>query len=106
MQLLERVPPLSSAKGGDHLLRRLQLEDSTLAPYFAYLEDRILPESETEAWELVLSRSQYEIVDGILYHVEKDKTLRVVPPVAERRELFEEVHSGQFGGHLKDAKIS
>ena len=58
-----------------------------------------------EARELVLSRSQYEIVDGILYHVEKDKTLRVVPPVAERRELFEEVHSGQFGGHLRDAKI-
>ena len=31
--------PLSSAKGGDHSLRQLQREDSTLAPYFAYLED-------------------------------------------------------------------
>ena len=97
--------PLSSAKGGDHSLRQLQREDSTLALYFSYLEDQILPENETEARELVLSRSQYEILDGILYHLEKDKTLRVVPPVAKRRELFDGVRSGQFGGHLRDAKM-
>ena len=97
--------PLPSAKGGDRSLRQLQREDSTLAPYFSYVEDQILPENEMEAQELVLSRSQYEIVDGILYRLEKNKTLRVIPPVAKRRELFDGVHSGQFGGHLRDAKM-
>ena len=52
------------------------------------------------ARELVLSRSQFEVIDGILYHVEKDKTLHVIPPECVRRKLFDEAHSGQFGGHL------
>ena len=82
------------------MLRQLQREDSTLAPYFSYLKDQIFPENETDAQVLVLSQSQYDIVDGILHDVEKDKTLRVVSPVARRRELFEEVHSGQLEGTL------
>ena len=104
-QVVAAVEAQSSAKGGDRSLKELQREDLTLMPYFSYLEDRILPGDETEARELVLSRNQYEIVDGILHRVEKDKTLRVIPPVAKRRQLFDEVHSGKFGGHLRDAKI-
>ena len=50
-----------------------------LVPYFSYLEERILPEDETEAQELVLGQNQYEIVDGILHHVEKDKTQSYSP---------------------------
>ena len=97
--------PQSSAKGGDRPLETLQREDPMLIPYFTYLEDGILPENEAAAQELVLSRRQFEVMDGILYHVEKDKTLRVVPPKSSQRKLFDEAHSGKFGGHLRDTKM-
>ena len=37
-------------------------------------------EDEKKARELALTQTQYEIVDDILYHVEGDKTLRVILP--------------------------
>ena len=56
-----------------------------------------LPEDERKARELVLNKTQFEIKDGFLYHLERDKTLRVVPP--------SDVHNGIFGAHLRSAKI-
>jgi len=38
-----------------------------------------LLEDEKKARKLVLGKSQFEVKDGVLYHVEKNKTLRVVP---------------------------
>ncbi len=37
--------------------------------------------------------------------MESDKTLRIVPPESLSLHLWEEVHSGIFGGHLRDAKV-
>ena len=54
---------------------RGELEDTTLAPYFAYLEKGVLAENETVARELALTKSQFQVGDGVLHHVEKDKTL-------------------------------
>ena len=76
--------PLSSSKGRDLSLSDLQRCDRTLAPYFSYLEDGILPE-EVEARELVLNKSQYTVIDDNLYYVEKDKTLKVIPPLTYRK---------------------
>ena len=45
------------------------------------------------------------MIDDALYHVEKDKTLRIVLPSQDRRELFESPHGGVFGGHLGSAKM-
>ena len=45
------------------------------------------------------------VVDGVLFHVEKDRTLQVVPPVSQRKKLFDDAHSGLFGGHLREAKM-
>ena len=97
--------PQSSAKGEDRSLGSLQRDDPKLIPHFLYLEDGILPDNESEARELVVSRDSFEVIDGILYHVEKDKTLRIIPPESLRRMLFDEAHGGQFGGHLRDAKM-
>ena len=94
--------PLPSSKGGDQSLSNLQRLDCTLAPYFSYLED---PDEDADTRELLLSKDQYTVIDGILYYVERDKTLKVVPPLTHRRKLLDEVHSGKFGGHLRDAKI-
>ena len=40
-------------------------------------------------------------MDDVLYHVEADKTLRVIPPEKDREKLFH----GAFGAHLRDAKV-
>ena len=38
--------------------------------------------------------------DGVLYQLESDKTLRLIPPEEDRRKLFDEAHSGVMGGSL------
>jgi hypothetical protein len=70
-----------------------------------YLETGALPMEERKARELVFPRQQYVLLEGVLDFVVKDQTLRIIPPGGDRRQLFEEVHSGVFGGHLRDAKI-
>ena len=45
------------------------------------------------------------MIDGVLYHVERDKTLRVIPPMSYRKMLFEEAHRGQFGAHLGSSRV-
>ena len=68
-------------------------------------ETGVLPEDEKFAKSLALTQSQYSLEDDILYHVEADSTLRVVPPSSKREALFKQAHGGKFGGHLRDAKV-
>ena len=98
-------PSWSVAKGGEPTLPELQREDPQLMEIIRYLQDGILPDDDKEARELALTKSQYELVDGVLYHVENDKTLRIVPPTTHRKKLFDEVHSGLLSGHLREAKM-
>ena len=44
-----------------------------------YLQAGTMAEESKKAHELILTQSQYEVVDGELYHVEADKTLRDNP---------------------------
>ncbi len=69
------------------------------------METGTLPEEAKKARELVLSQSQYKLVDGVLYRVEADKTLRIIPPSSDRKRIFGNAHSGAFGGHLREVKI-
>ena len=82
-----------------------QDDDPSLLVIKRYLLAKDLPSDEKVARELVLSGPQFEIIDNILYHVETDKTLRVIPTTDQREKLFEDVHSGLFGGHLRSAKV-
>ena len=66
----------------------------------------ILLENEKKARELVLGRSLYQVVNGVLYHMESNRALYVIPPACDREQLFQEVHSGVFGAHMNDAKNS
>ena len=52
-----------------------------------------------------MTQAQYEIIDGILYHIESDKTLCIVLPSNERKLIFDEAHSGVLGAHLWETKI-
>ena len=40
-----------------------------------YLLTNQLPDQEERARELVVNKTQYEVVDGMLYHIKADKTL-------------------------------
>ena len=119
----ESKQPVVQAKDGEGKISHLTAEDDTssnssiysLAEYQdvdpelkllkEYLQTGKLPEDERKAKEFVLSKTQFEIQDRVLYHLEKDKTLRVVVPTDSRKELFNDVHSGVFGAHLRSAKI-
>ena len=86
-------------------LSERQKADLTLSCIIRYLEDEVLPDDDKKARELILSRSQYALLDGVLYKVEKDNSLRIFVPECDREELFKEAHKGVFGGHLREAKI-
>ena len=76
-----------------------QRRDEELAVLIKYLETGILPQDEGLARTLVLSSSQYALEDDVLYKVEQDSTLRVIPPRDQRENLFNSAHGGVFGAH-------
>ena len=86
-------------------IQEYQYQDPALRKIIEYLKEGELPDSTKEARELVLSKQLFELVDDVLYRIEKDKTLRVVLPESCRKQLFDQVHGGVYGGHLRDAKI-
>lgn len=50
------------------------------------------------AWQVLLGHSDFTVLDGILYRIVKDKTLRIVPPKSDHYRLYLEVHGDS--GHL------
>lgn len=58
----------------------LQSRDKELAPIIQFLQDGTLPTEEKLARKTALTSSQYTIVDEVMYRMESDSTLRVVPP--------------------------
>ena len=93
------------AKDGELSLAIRQKVEPELGPMVEYLKQGVLPLDEMEACKITLNRNNYDLVDDVLFHVEPDKTLRIVPPVAEREKLWNEAHHGAFGGHLRDAQV-
>jgi hypothetical protein len=86
-------------------LPSIQRRDEDLAAIIEYLETGILPSDEKVARTLVLSKSQYVLEDDVLYKVEQDSTLRVIPPKDQRERLFKDAHGGVFGAHLSGTKV-
>ena len=86
-------------------LASLQRQDDGLSKLISYLEMGELPEDDNLAKTFALTQSQYHIQDGVLYHIQPDCTLRIIPPEVSREELFQKVHNGVFGGHLGEVKV-
>ncbi len=95
------VEPQESRDG----LADLQREDQSLAEVITYLETGVLPADEKQAKTIALTCSQYTMKDGVLYYVDPDCTLRVIPPTSTREKLFQQAHGGAFGGHLGEVKV-
>ena len=112
--ILAAIQPIAHSEGGDPVpnstpvnpsLGESQRANSELRPIFDYLEKGALPTEERRAKELVLGKSQFTITNGVLYHLEKDKSRRIIPPVGAWKKLFKEVHEGVYETHLRDAKM-
>ena len=101
--ILAMLTPVDESEG-NHLISEQQRADPGLADLIAYLETGALPTDHDRAQEITLIRNEFALKDKVLYHLEKDGTLRLVPPISSRRQLFDEAHSGGFGGHLREAK--
>ena len=80
--------------GEENELAVLQRADAELKPLIDYLETRALPPNDKDARRIVLASVQYTLEDDVLYKVEGDGTLWVVPPVkvslpgSSRREVW------------------
>ena len=86
-------------------LAMLQRQDEELMVMIDFLETGLLPSEEKLAKKTAMVAPQYTMEDGVLYHVEADGTVRLIPPVTHREHLFEQAHSGVFGSHLSEAKV-
>ncbi len=93
------------AKDGEADLGARQRGDPELREIMDFVQSGTLPEEEKRARELVLAKTQYVVIDDILYHLQADKSLRVIPPKGDREKLFHEAHDGAFGAHLQDKKV-
>ena len=71
-----------------------------LSPLIDYQMTGALPQDDCLA-----RKSRYALLDQILYRIEDDSTLRVIPPQTSRRRLLDKLHSGKFGAHLSGKKI-
>lgn len=65
-------------------LPTLQRQDENLASIISYVETGLLPTDESMAKKVALTESQYVVEDRVLYKVEPDSTLRVIPPRSQR----------------------
>lgn len=65
-------------------LPTLQRQDENLASIISYVETGLLPTDESMAKKVALTESQYVVEDRVLYKVEPDSTLRVIPSRSQR----------------------
>ena len=72
-----------------------------------YLENDQLPKDAAVAKKVALESSQYEILDGILYHNTPTQPgiWCIVVPEDLRTDLLTEAHSGKFSGHFAERRV-
>ena len=54
---------------------------------------------------MALTQHWYLLQDSVLYHIEPDCTLGIIPPVGMHQKLFEKAHGGPFCAHLGEIKV-
>ena len=84
-----------------------QRRDSELSPIIKYLEDGTIPTEKKLARRLVMERSRFDIIDGVLYYENPDVEgkWQIAVPTCWRETLIKEAHNGRFGGHSAERRI-
>ena len=91
----------------DSEIGQLQRKDEEFAPIFRYLEDGFLPNDEHKAKKLVLEKSRFDVIDGVLYYENPDTPgcWKIAVPQCLRLILMKEAHGGRFAGHFAERKM-
>ena len=85
----------------------LQRADEELLPIFDFLECDILPRCGKQARRLALERSNFEVIEGVLYYENPavPDCWRIAVPKNLRSTLLKESHGGKFAGHFAERKV-
>ena len=88
-------------------LGREQNNDPVLREIIEFESSGKLPENESRARYLALSKGRFTLIDGVLCHVDPraPRRLQVVVPAKLRSTLLEEIHSGRLSGHFSEKAV-
>ena len=88
-------------------IAKMQRQDPELSPMLRYVEEGTLPSNKKDAKKLVMERSRFDIVDGVLYYENPDVEgrWRIAVPMCWRKTLIKEAHGGRFGGNFAECRI-
>ena len=84
-----------------------QHKDPDLEEMMKFLEKGELPDDLDRAKKLVAQESQFSVIDGILYYIDRrhENRKRVFVPSHLREHLLRETHGGMFSGHFSAHKL-
>ena len=83
-----------------------QSKDSVVRELREFLRSGKLPEDTVRARKMVLQRSQFALVNGVVYYVEpKTSRKRAVVPCHLQSRILQEVHSGNYSGHFSGRRL-
>ena len=82
------VAAMENDRRAEKTLGERQRTDAELQDIIIYHETGELPEEEKRACELVLSRDLFVLEDKVLYRVQPDKTLRIIPPTEDSSRKY------------------
>ena len=90
----------------DEEILQTQRSDPILKEIIEYLEEGNLPDDEKRARRLVIERSRFEILDGILHYCDwKPSQPRIAVPAEIREAILAELHGGRFAGHFAERSL-
>jgi hypothetical protein len=80
---------------------RLQVDDEVLSPMVKFLTDGSLPDNDEHARKILLEHSAYQLIDGALYRIDKqkDRLLVLVVPTRMIVDLLKQFHDAPTAGH-------
>ena len=100
-KVLQMDPESTSVPPEGSQLAREQRQDPDLLCLIEYLENNRLPEDTEKAKMIVVKSSQFTLMGGALYLLEKkSQRKRAVVPTHLRKQLISEVHGGPLVGHF------
>ena len=82
------VAAMENDRRAEKTLGERQRTDAELQDIIIYHKTGELPEEEKRARELVLSRDLFVLEDKVLYRVQPDKTLRIIPPTEDSSRKY------------------
>lgn len=88
--------PAQSRKKGytEATLSKRKYEDPILWEIIQYLLDGTLLTNDQRPQQVALSQSDFTVLDGVFYKIEKDKTLKIVQLTGDCHHLYLEVPEG------------